>query len=118
VLKFHALEIAPLYAARTRASFDAAFPLQSGDAIGGQQQRALFRFPRDVVEIEMKGKRAIVRNRPGRGRPDDRADIVSNFRGIPFAAAHDAKLTQSMGSCDSSYSTSASASAVLSNRHQ
>ncbi len=92
MLKFHSLEIAPLIGGAQASFFDAAFGLQSRNAIGGQQQCALFGFHDGVVEIGMKGKRAIVRNRPGRGRPDNRADIVSNFRGISLAAAHNSEL--------------------------
>src|SRR5260370_14654822 len=40
----------------------------------------------------MKCERSIVRKRPGRGGPDDGADVVANFRGITFAPADDAKF--------------------------
>src|SRR6266436_2845100 len=40
----------------------------------------------------MKSERAIVRNGPRRGGPDDGAHIVTNFRGVAFAAANHGKL--------------------------
>src|SRR6267378_4038256 len=40
----------------------------------------------------MKSERAIVRQRPGRGGPDDSAYVTANSRRITFAATHDPKL--------------------------
>ena len=69
------------------ASFlDAAFSLQRCNAIGSEEQRALFGFNDHVFEVGMKGQRAIVRNGPGRSRPDNRADIGSDVGGCASAA--------------------------------
>src|SRR6266481_7079052 len=92
MLKFHTLEIAALEGGANFGFLDAALGLQSGHAVGGQKQCALFGFDDGVVEIGMKGERAIVRNGPGSSGPDDGADFTVNFRGIPLAAADNCEL--------------------------
>ena len=42
----------------------------AADPIRREQQRAFFRFDHDVFKVRMKRQRAIVRQRPGSGRPD------------------------------------------------
>ena len=94
VLKFHALEIPALEGRANFGFLDATFRSQSGDAIRGEQQRALFGFHDDVFEIGMKRERAIVRHRPWSGRPDDRAHVAANFCSSPFPPPTTANFTQ------------------------
>src|SRR6266404_4580201 len=92
MLEFHAFEIAALEGGADFGFLDAALGLESRDAVRRQKQGALFGFDNGVIEIGMKSERAIVRQRPGRGGPDDGAYVTANFRSVAFAAAHDAKL--------------------------
>src|SRR6266403_2792931 len=92
MLKFHAFEVAALEGGADFGFLDAALGLESGNAVRGEKQGAFFGFDDGIFEIRMKGERAIVRQSPGRGGPDDGANVTANFRRIAFAAAHDAKL--------------------------
>src|SRR5207244_12980195 len=57
VLKYHPLEIASLKRGAHASFLDAALGFESGDAVGGQQQRALFGFDDGIFEIRMKRER-------------------------------------------------------------
>src|SRR3979411_345417 len=75
MLELHALKFASFERCADTDIFNSGIRLQCGNAISREKQRALISIHDGVLVIGMEGQRAVMRNGPGRGCPDKRANI-------------------------------------------
>ena len=122
----HVLQRAALGAWRPRCPsrpYAAGSRVEPGPAASTSDRAAC--VDQRVVEIRMHVQRLVRRNRPRRGRPDHgetgpraAARARMPWRASPRSPSSSAKPTSIAGSMRSSYSTSASASALPQSKHQ
>src|SRR3981081_188541 len=90
MLELHALKFASFERCADTNIFNSGIRLQCGNAIGREKQRALIGINDGVLVIGMEGQRAVMRNGPRRGCPDNRANFGTQLRSS--APGHDRKL--------------------------